>query len=75
MTNTTPQALFREAATLIERALAGLDATESECPHCHDRRFTNFAHAKARRAFADTPAKLREHAATIDAKSQHVNGR
>lgn len=70
MADQTPQQLLREAAVKIETALVLLDVRESECGHCHTRRFANFAHAKTYKSFSDTPMRLRDAADRLDEKTE-----
>ena len=69
-TDETAQSLFRKAADLIDRALEKLDGTTVECKCCKERKFTNFAHAKARRSLAEVPQRLRDQAGHLDVKEQ-----
>ena len=69
----TPQQLFREAAAKIESALVLLDMRETACSTCGSRRFENFAHAKAYRAFTDTPTRLLEAADRLDDKDIYAS--
>lgn len=70
--NPNAQALLREAADLIARALAQLDTREETCGECHGPHFVNFAHAKVHRQFVEQPRKLREAAAHLDTKDLHT---
>ena len=67
----TPQSILREAADVIDRALAKMDLRRYP-PEVEQQlgKFINFAHAKAHMRFAETPRKLRREADFLDEADQ-----
>lgn len=55
---TRAAALFREAAAKLKTALVLLDTRERDCDSCSTRHFTNVAHARIYKQFAETPQYL-----------------
>ena len=64
----SPQALFREAADLIERALSMLNTRHLKCEACGLPHYQDFKEYKAFSQFATVPGRLRQTSQLLDTK-------